>query len=69
MTAYRIDYEHADTGVTNVEHATDRQDAMARAYRLSKRHGTAYAIAHDGDKDTGQRVYHSGAFSHQDDQF
>jgi hypothetical protein len=66
---YRVDYtaEGADRETVIVE--LGRMEAQQLAARLSRQHGSAYAIATLDGKDTGQRVYYGGAFSHQDDVF
>jgi hypothetical protein len=42
---------------------------MDEARHLSRKHGTAYAIATRDGKDSGQRVYIQGSYSHTDGQF
>lgn len=65
---YRVDFEdHA--GQTIVQAGLSRAEAMKLARRLSGKFGSAYAIATSDGKDTGQRVYANGAYSHQDDVF
>lgn len=72
MTTYRVDFAHKDDpgGDPTVIPNLSRTAALSKARSLSRTHGTAYAIARDdAGQDTGQRVYHDGAFSHQDDLF
>lgn len=71
-TTYRVDFTHDDTpDKIQVYVDLDRPTAMAMARVHSKKPGVgmAYAIATRDGRDTGQRVYANGRYSHTDDQF
>lgn len=65
--SYRIDYQDGDQIVPVFD--LTRTDAMSLARKMSKKHGSAYAIASQNGQDIGQKVYHDGRFSHADDSF
>lgn len=72
MKTYRVDYMPADAAMNAdpvVIYGLDRSAAMLKARKLSRTHGSAYAIARKGDQDIGQKVYANGAFSYQDGDF
>lgn len=66
--SYRYDYEK-DGQIIAVQVPEGRAECMRQACRASGRHGSAYAIRTQDGADTGQRVYHGGHFSHDDDDF
>ncbi|UTU07708.1 hypothetical protein CcrC1_gp517 [Caulobacter phage C1] len=66
---YRTDYTPDDGKTIEVSDPMTREQAMRQAAYLSRTYGTAYAIASDGKRDTGQRVYQDGRFAYQDDKF
>ena len=68
---YRVDYvtDDDDQTVHVIDAGDNRGLALKRARDLSKVHGTAYAIATLDGVNIGQRVYHNGTFSNQDDGF
>lgn len=68
---YRVDFFPSDgrAGYPTVLYDLTRQAAMTTARKLSAKHGAAYAIASRYGVDVGQRVYHDGHYSHQDDVF
>ena len=70
MTRYRTDYSEDDGKTVIIDEGLTRTEAMQKAAILSRKHGTAYAVASDDKgRDTGQRVYVNGRFDYQDDQF
>jgi hypothetical protein len=66
---YRVDYMAEGETRETVVYGLSRTSSQQLAARLSRQHGSAYAIATVNGKDTGQRVYYGGIFSHQDDVF
>jgi len=68
MQTYRVDYQ-TDGGIVGRDFGTDRRKAMAFARKQSNHWDVAYAISTIDGKDSGQRVYAYGGFSHQDDVF
>lgn len=71
-TTYRVDYATdaaPDKPVVVAAHSRDAALVMARQLSAKAHVGFAYAIRTDDGKDTGQRVYCGGVYSHTDDVF
>ncbi len=66
---YRVDHAVEGSDKPKVYDGLSRDGAMKKARALSRVHGSAYAISTLKGVDQGQRVYHNGGYSHQDDQF
>ena len=69
-TTYHVYWDEGDDP-QDYDCGSDRADALYRARSISKRiGGSAYVVATDGaGRDTGQRVYTRGYYSHDDNQF
>ena len=69
--SYRVDWASDKDGRPCVIFDLTREDAIRQAKALSRNNQeqSVYAIASVDGQDVGQRAYHDGRFSHQDDEF